>query len=779
MRDLSKIDIWKRSFGLLPIHLNSVTMEDKFLMLNGGHGDFCLQTNNIEENKNLYFSQAWSTNTKNFVIVDNNEIKIHNWLKDNLEIIPRVQIENNFEKFYSYLLSKSFKTENDVIPFIIDIFRKLRNITKEKDNPLEALNLLFRLLISLEDDYNTINSSKWNIDDCIIPNQFDYFVDLIKQGVNSISPQLDLIVRHSAGALFQEAHKEALYFSPQRDLFGNVSSNILTIKELYTSVHYTPQYLARSIVENSLRLLDLEKDNIKIFDPACGSSEFLIEALKQIKNAGYQGKISVIGWDTSESAISTSKFLLQYEKKTQWDNVKMEYDIRLVHDSLAENWNDDYDLILMNPPFVSWELLKDKQTRDTVLDALGASFKKGKPNQASAFFIKAVQSLNENGVIGCVLPTSIFTFDSYSSLRNQVSDYLSISLIGKLGNFVFEDALTDVSFFIGQKPKSSYSPTLLWSKNEKGIVQDALRDLRKMNANNSLTVDEKNYSIYTPTFFPVIPENWKLISLKENNFLKNLSRFKKDGKLTELSNIFTVKQGIRTGNNDVFLFKPDEYMALPSEERYLYRQSLYNESIKDGVIGSYNYVWYPYDDSGLIISDELEFIKKAPVSHERLLLKKNELSTRARIDDSCWWHLSEHRAWLLKKEPRLYSSEFGKSNSFAFDKDGIFVVERGNAWIPKKDFEIEDYYFYLACFSSNLFDQLLSIYSKQLAGGNWYDLGAKYTKNIPIPNIHVTEVKESNAYNKLVDLGKELESGNSFVKSVIDEILLSYFYPKM
>jgi hypothetical protein len=779
MRDLSKIDIWKRSFGLLPIHLNSVTMEDKFLMLNGGHGDFCLQTNNIEENKNLYFSQAWSTNTKNFVIVDNNEIKIHNWLKDNPEIIPRVQIENNFEKFYSYLLSKSYKTENDVIPFIIDIFRKLRNITKEKDNPLEALNLLFRLLISLEDDYNKINSSKWNIDDCIIPHQFDYFVDLIKQGVNSISPQLDLIVRHSAGALFQEAHKEALYFSPLRDLFGNVSSNILTIKELYTSVHYTPQYLARSIVENSLRLLDLEKDNIKIFDPACGSSEFLIEALKQIKNAGYQGKISVIGWDTSESAISTSKFLLQYEKKTQWDNVKMEYDIRLVHDSLAENWNDDYDLILMNPPFVSWELLKDKQTRDTVLDALGASFKKGKPNQASAFFIKAVQSLNENGVIGCVLPTSILTFDSYSSLRNQVSDYLSISLIGKLGNFVFEDALTDVSFFIGQKPKLSYSPTLLWSKNEKGIVQDALRDLRKMNANNSLTVDEKKYSIYTPTFFPVIPENWKLISLKENNFLKNLSRFKKDGKLTELSNIFTVKQGKRTGNNDVFLFKPAEYMALPSEERYLYRQSLYNESIKDGIISSYNYVWYPYDDSGLIISDELEFIKKAPVSHGKLLLKKDELSSRARIDDSCWWHLSEHRAWLRKKEPRLYSSEFGKSNSFAFDKDGIYVVERGNAWIPKKDFEIEDYYFYLACFSSNLFDQLLSIYSKQLAGGNWYDLGAKYTKNIPIPNIHITEVKESDAYNKLVDLGKELESGNSFVKSVIDEILLSYFYPKM
>ena len=171
------------------------------------------------------------------------------------------------------------------------------------------------MLISLEEDYNQIDTNKWNIDNCTTPYQFDYFVDLLKQGVNSIIPQLDLILRHTAGALFQEAHKEALYFNPQRDLFGNVSSNLITKKEIYTSIHYTPQYLARSIVENSIKLLDLNKEIIKIFDPACGSSEFLIEALKQIKNKGYNGKVIIIGWDSSESAISTSKFLLNYEKK--------------------------------------------------------------------------------------------------------------------------------------------------------------------------------------------------------------------------------------------------------------------------------------------------------------------------------------------------------------------------------------------------------------------------------------------------------------------------------
>jgi hypothetical protein len=70
----------------------------------------------------------------------------------------------------------------------------------------------------------------------------------------------------------------------------------------------------------------------------------------------------------------------------------------------------------------------------------------------------------------------------------------------------------------------------------------------------------------------------------------------------------------------------------------------------------------------------------------------------------------------------------------------------------------------------------LSIYSKQLAGGNWYDLGAKHTKNIPIPDIKLLEIKKSYSYQRLVELGKELEKGNSYVKYTIDDAL-AIFYP--
>ena len=775
MKNLSDINIWKQSFGLLPIHMNPTLNEPNFVMLNGGYGDFCLQTSKDESNIDNYYSKSWSSNTKNFVVLDQNEVIIFNWTKDKPEVAPLQTVAENINKFYNYLLSKSYKSERDVVPFIIDIFKQFRNITLEKTNPVEALNLLFVLLTSLEEDYINFDRDKWNVSETNIPHGFDFFTEKIQIGINNIKPELDLIMRHSSGILFQEAQKEVLFFNPQRDLFGDVSSQIKTKNSLYSSVHYTPPFLARTIVENALRQIDLNKNKLKIFDPACGSSEFLIESLKQLKELNYQGQIEVIGWDSSETAINTSMFLLKYEQRTIWQN-KVDFEIKLVNDSLSEKWDSDYDLILMNPPFVSWELLNNKNSKDAVRETLGSNFI-GKPNQASAFFYKSIQCLNEDGIIGCVIPSSLLTLDAYKKLRTNVYDSITINLIGKLGNFVFEDALTDVSFIIGHKPKTNNLPTVLWTRNEKGIAQNALRDLRKMIHSNGLTVNEKEYSIFQPVSFPILEESWKPISLKENQLLKTIERFVVEKKLVRIENVFNVQQGIRQGAKNVFKISESTFNSLPKEEKIYFRPVIDNDAIKNGQIFQRNYIWYPYNKKGILFNNEKDLSEKSNFFYSTVL-KPNENVLLERKGISEWWGLTRPRNWQFVKSPKLISSEFGKSDSFAFDKEGIYVVERGNAWIPKKKFDEFDFYFYLAIFSSTLFDRLLSIYSKQLAGGNWFDLGKKYTKQIPIPNVDSLDIKNSEVYNKLVELGKELSSGNPYVKIVLDEILIKYFYPE-
>lgn len=774
MRNLEDKNFWKKNYGLLPIHITPQNKDNKFLMLNGGTSDFCFQTFDDDEDIEVFFQTSWSTNTKNYLILGNDNLKIINWYNNSLEEVSKKNVLANSDKFYNYLLSKSFKSQNDVVPFIIDIFRQLRNLTLERENPKEALNLLYLLLVSIDEDFSRIDFEKWGFNVESIPDQFDYFVETVRTGIKSIKPDLDLILRHTSGALFQEAHREVIYFNPQRDLFGGVSSKLITKADSYSSIHYTPQYIARTIVENCLKEIDLKGQEVKILDPACGSSEFLIEALKQLQELDYKGKITIKGLDISESAINTSRFLLEYENRTQWNN-SLDITLSTVTDSLRENWETDNDVILMNPPFISWELMKNKEERSAILDSLGTAFKSGKPNQASAFFYKAKKSLAESGILGCVIPSSILKSETYSLLRNEIQEDLSIKLLAKLGNFVFEDALTDVSIFVGKKPKSGFFPKIIWTKNEKGIVQEALREFRKLSENNEQSVTDKKFSIYTPLSFPLIKDSWNIITLDESNFIKNIERFVQSGKLNYVSKIFSVKQGIRSGNNNAFIISKDDFDLIPENEKFLYKKVINNDSVKNGVIILKNYIWYPYDENNSLFNNEEEFMHQAPISYLRLKDYKNILINRPRNSDLNWWLLSEHRAWLRKRENRLYSTEFGKSDSFGYDINGDFIVERGNAWIPKKNMSDDDFYFYLSVFSSSIFDNLLSIFSKPIMSG--YYLGQTYTKDIPIPNIYSIE-KMSNEYVMLVEYGKELSKGNVLAKYSIDDVLLKYFYPK-
>lgn len=428
----------------------------------------------------------------------------------------------------------------------------------------------------------------------------------------------------------------------------------------------------------------------------------------------------------------------------------------------------------MNPPFVSWEQMTI-EARNSVRELLGLIFKK-RPNQASAFLFNAINSLKVDGVIGCVLPSSVFTLDSYIRLRDFIKDTISISIIGKLGNFIFENALTDVSFLVGKKESvKNQVPLILWASNEKGIASNAIRDLRKFTYSRVPVINKHDYSIYHPVKFPINSENWKTLSYSENSLFKKVNSLVLSSNLARVQDIFTIKQGIRTGNNQVFILSKSYYENLiPEAEKKYFRPSIDNDSIKNGTLLIQNYIWYPYNKDGMIFSNQEELAKKASDFYKsKLLPNKESLENRSGISE--WWGLTRPRNWQFEQTFKLCSTEFGKLGSFAYDKNGLFVIERGNGWIPKKEFKEDDYYFYLTLFSSPLFETLLSIYSKQLAGGKWWALGNKHTKLIPIPMV-TDSLRELKIYSKLIFIGKEIIQGRFSDFRIIDDYLKNSFY---
>jgi hypothetical protein len=260
--------------------------------------------------------------------------------------------------------------------------------------------------------------------------------------------------------------------------------------------------------------------------------------------------------------------------------------------------------------------------------------------------------------------------------------------------------------------------------------------------------------------------------MEEEEFLNNVNRFVSTGQLAFVSDIFNVQQGVRQGKKNVFKITKEEYKLFSKNEKALFRPVIDNDAIKDGQLFEKKYIWYPYNQSGLIFRSEKE-MKDNTFFNDKIKPYKSDLKKRAGNQE--WWEHTRPRNWQFEKQMKLVSTEFGKSDSFAIDKTGKFVVERGYAWMPRKPFVIDDYYFYLSIFSSDTFDFLLSIYSKQLAGGNWYDLGKKYTKNIPIPNVSLQGVRESGHYFRLAELGKELEDGKPYAKYAIRDVVKIYY----
>ena len=770
-RTVNNRQFWAEESGLLPIHLSPVSEKAQYILLDGGLYDFCLDLTGEKASAADYFSAAWSSDVKNYIALEGDNIIVHNWSRKTSEKVAVHLVRDKFQAFLKILNSTTYRTSDDVTPFILGLFSQLRNLTQERREPEEALNLLFKLLITLqEEDLSQATCDKWGILNVHEPVGFDALQDSIRQGVRRISPNLDYILRHGSGPLFETAHREALYFDSQINLFGEVSSHIgYASSPKYTGVHYTPRYLVRSIVENALKSVDLNRPSLTVLDPACGSGAFLQEVLKQLREKNYQGSITLKGFDISTMAVQTSSFLLNYENRSQW-NSRINVQIAQ-HDSLSEDWGDN-DLILMNPPFISSELIKDADTKEKVNTILADLQMKKRPNMAAAFYYKAIQSLNDRGVLGAVLPSSLFIQDQYQPLRDVSLQTVKLETVAQLGNFVFNDALADTSFLIARKEDNQhFVPLNIWCSNREQSAFDAMRGWRKMQYDNAPQRIREHYNIYTPIQFPVVNDSWKVLSNNDDDFFHLIRLKEANGDLKPIGGIFDVRQGVIKGNRNLFEIGESEYNSLSKAERRLYRPMASSQTIVSGSIKAGRYLWYPYSQSGLTIESEEELLRYDWSSHW-LLQHKDSLLTRKGVNE--WWALTRPRVELFSRsEELLCSKRSGGSHSFAIAPEG-YVVEEGNVFLFRNSYYCEeDKYFYLSLFSSQVFQRLLSIYARPLKAG--YDLGKVQIKDIPVVDVNKPGIRESEEYRQLVGLGREYAQGYQGRRDLFDHFMLAFY----
>ena len=781
---------WADQFGLALAPLfetEKVAPEGSHaVLLDGGYGSFVMSVTD----EKLWRDEkpacwAWSSNLPHHVTVTNDVVAVRRWDSSKSELLSRTSVEAQIDSFYSYLVTDRVRSNKRVVDYVLNLFRRIRSLVAEAGLPDEQSIDAFLAFLTqvIERDWHEANG-KERIALLNAEVGTDFLSMLPENGVNSLIEEIcdgtssppfrlfpSLAVRHAGSEIFQEAHFELLR-APSLDLFsyiGPAEAKSIT----RGGAHFTPAALARCLVEQTLLQVEglASRERITILDPACGSGSFLHEVLRALRRLKFDGEIALVGRDISSAAVSMANFVVRHAAADWASNRDIEIDI-LVADSLVKPL-PHADVILMNPPFISWQSLDDLR-RDQMRQVLGNRLR-GRGDLSMAFVSRAVDALAAGGAFGVLLPSSLLTLKAAEDWRNDLLERTDLRLLASLGDYgLFAHALVQVAAAVMSKPRDPGArhsiTTALVTTNSTEATGNALRSLRRSDR-RVLSISEDNawrlFEVPTKTFSS--RTTWKLTTPRAETAL---ARFMETG-AARISDLFDVRQGVRTGYNRAFILDIYDYETLPTKEQVYFKPAVMNQSIQDGQLQSFYWVFYPYNIEGPRFTTEEEMLEAVPVYAERFLIPKRERllgrTSLTRANRKDWWGLSERRStWAFDASPRLVSKYFGGPGGFAVDLTPSFLVVQGYVWFLKNDqpedemeedeilMPVDDLlYAYMSIMNSRRFGGVLELFSPHVAGGQ-FDMSPRYVGHIPMPNLTdlARDERMGHLIYKLVELGR-------------------------
>lgn len=776
MNDLSQADVWRRQLGYLPVPLFGVANERSYVMLNGGKGNFCLDVNQGNEDPSVAAQHAWSADVDHYLSVRGDNLSLLRWDQPAIawaEHYKMCEVASRLDVFQRYIESKQAPRERSVVSRAVAVYRAVR--ARGRENGDRDAMLAFMAVLNAawaQQDRKSSLAKHWpEAAEAASAAQSllsSVGIDMVTEQLlrpdltNRKPPSIPLMIRHASGRIFQEAHYLAL--APiQTDLFYDGQVKVSGPASKALGAFFTPTPLVRTLAEQALNRVDLNTKRIHVFDPACGSGEFLREAVRQLALRGYKGQIQITGYDISAPACLMARFGLAAEAATFSGTL----DIRIEHRDALDGtpWLTGVDVCLMNPPFVSWVDMSSSQ-RETVSQVLDETHSK-RPDMASAFVRLAVASLSPSAVLGAVLPASFLDGSSSAPLRELLLAETTVELSARLGNqAVFSDVTVDPALLVlkrhAQHPPIN-STLLVWADHASGSSDQALRALRRHEAPRIplCLEDHSNFSIYSvPSLMSA--KDWAPRPYASAHVMSSMS-----GSLV-VGDRFSVQQGTITGLNAAFLLDDGDYRALPKSEQQFFRPAVVNESIRNGQIIPGMWVFYPYGENVPAIASETDLKKMLPVYFKRKLSPyRDALIQRARITELNWWRLSEHRNWQVARRPKIISTYFGMAGSFALDRVGDLVVVQGYGWQPKREGITEQHLMTIvATLNAPITNTLLAGVSNNLSGGQW-NLSKRFVERMPL--IDAQKLPES-LIERLSHIGEQMAKGESWDTVELDHL---------
>ena len=687
-----------------------------YALMDGLDGSFILSTKDVDEG--LALDWTWSSRFPVHVSIGGGPIlarQIHP-AAPVLKFRPE-QVEDDVERFFKALNSRLLAPPASVEDHIVQCFRSHRHVAaKHAFTDDQSLDTFLDVLDEL------VEGRPVSFDDRLPqPHQNQLRETLGYNALVRRKTNLALTMRHAAGMVFQETHAELSTDPVTQDMFGMPPVPGLSTRNRL-GAYYTPPGLARALTDVAVSRY-LDRDVIRILDPACGSGVFLGEAARSLQRQGFAGRVELIGLDVSRAAIKMAKFALKHNDAVRLENVRL-----AVGDFLACAQSLDADVIVMNPPFVAAPDL-DPALRERAKAILGNTYV-NRPDLSMVFTMLALAHLNPSGTLATLLPAGVLAQQGGGRWRSSIAEAHGVDLVAVLGDHgLFRDAVVNVAALVlHDAPRALHKPPVeLWASGRRGASSAALRRLRRWWLGGHQQTDRtEDWSIRQERSGSVLErEDWTPRPALLGDLPQRLQR---TAHIVCVRDRFRVDLGIRAGKLKRSLqLTMTQFSQLPPKEQKLFRPVAETRSIHDGGIHPRTWAFYP--DHPMTYG---EISRAAPDFFTQFV---EELGF---ADDNVVDFYRPSRKMNVLGEPRIVSRAFVGTGSFALDRSGEYVVTQAYAWRPLPPiadgaFDIADLLSdYVFILNSWLFFLLAREHGRIVAGGQ-VEGARKYVDSIPLP----------------------------------------------
>jgi hypothetical protein len=486
------------------------------------------------------------------------------------------------------------------------------------------------------------------------------------------------------------------------------------LDRIVTGAIYTPNYIREYILENIFNGLQ-NFDNVKICDPACGCSAFLLNTsvlIRKRTNKSYKVifEENLFGLDIQEHSIERSKLVLTLFALSEGEDFsKAEFNLftgnalNFVWSDYIENFNR-FQYVIGNPPYVCSRNL-DEESKELLKDWSVCST--GHPDLYIPFFEIGLSILDDNGKLGFITMNTFFKSINGRALREYFkNNNYKITILDFGSEQVFSS-------------KSTYTCLCFISKIEQKYIEYSKLSSKELQGRNKIALNRIKYSELDSL------SGWNLQSTDVINKIESIG--------IPLGEKFRTRNGIATLKNNIYIFSPvsedDNYYYLQNGSLYPIEKEICSDIInpnklaKDGITKKIRQkIILPYKRS----SKDVELIKEElfkvnfPKAYEYLESKKTILATRDKGKGNYkrWYAFGRNQSLEQMRFKLFFPHISSKIPDYLINKDKNLLFYNGLALIAKNNRDLE---FMKKIMSSRLFWFYVTKSSKPYGSG-YYSL---------------------------------------------------------